>query len=116
MTSLYADTAVYARWKSGKDSTGFIMGLQNVPLKIGVLVKSVLLNAALGLAGYDAYKAAIEAKDLASLPESLKQGVCGAFALWSGIFCAIGLLILVFGFKLTKEKVDQYQAEIDARG
>ena len=114
--ALYADTAVYARWKSGKDSTGFIMGLQNVPLKIGVLVKSVLLNTALGLAGYDAYKAAIEAKDLAALPESLKQGVCGAFSLWSGIFCAIGLLILVFGFKLTKEKVEQYQAEIDARG
>ena len=114
--ALYADTAVYARWKSGKDSTGFIMGLQNVPLKIGVLVKSVLLNTALALAGYDAYKAAIEAKDLAALPETLKQGVCGAFSLWSGIFCAIGLLILVFGFKLTKEKVEQYQAEIDARG
>ena len=114
--ALYADTAIYARWKSGKDSTGFIMGLQNVPLKIGVLVKSVLLNTALGLAGYDAYKAAIDAKDLAALPESLKQGVCGAFSLWSGIFCAIGLLVLVFGFKLTKEKVEQYQAEIDARG
>lgn len=114
--ALYADTAIYARWKSGKDSTGFIMGLQNVPLKIGVLVKSVLLNTALALAGYDAYKAAIDAKDLAALPETLKQGVCGAFSLWSGIFCAIGLLILVFGFKLTKEKVEQYQAEIDARG
>ena len=116
--ALYADTAIYARWKSGKDSTGFIMGLQNVPLKIGVLVKSVLLNAALGLAGYDAYKQAIVDKTVsaADLPASLKQGVCGAFALWSGVFCAIGLLILVFGFKLTKEKVEQYQAEIDARG
>ena len=114
--ALYADTAVYARWKSGKDSTGFIMGLQNVPLKIGVLVKSVLLNAALGLAGYDAYKSLIDAKDYAAIPATLKQGVCGAFSLWSGIFCAIGLLILVFGFKLTKEKVNQYQAEIDARG
>ena len=116
--ALYADTAVYARWKSGKDSTGFIMGLQNVPLKIGVLVKSVLLNTALALAGYDAYKQAIVDKTItaAELPASLKQGVCGAFSLWSGIFCAVGLLILVFGFKLTKEKVEQYQAEIDARG
>ena len=116
--ALYADTAVYARWKSGKDSTGFIMGLQNVPLKIGVLVKSVLLNAALGMAGYDAYKQAIVDKTVAAsdLPATLQQGVCGAFALWSGIFCAIGLLILVFGYKLTNEKVAQYQAEIDARG
>ena len=94
------------------------MGLQNVPLKIGVLVKSVLLNTALALAGYDAYKQAIVDKTItaAELPASLKQGVCGAFSLWSGIFCAVGLLILVFGFKLTKEKVEQYQAEIDARG
>lgn len=116
--ALYADTAVYARWKSGKDSTGFIMGLQNVPLKIGVLVKSVLLNAALGMAGYDAYRQAIVDKTVvaAELPATLKQGVCGAFSLWSGIFCAVGLLILVFGFKLTEKKVEQYQAEIDARG
>ena len=116
--ALYADTAIYARWKSGKDSTGFIMGLQNVPLKIGVLVKSVLLNAALGMAGYDLYKQAIVdgTAVAADLPATLKQGVCGAFSLWSGIFCAVGLLILVFGFKLTKEKVEQYQAEIDARG
>jgi len=70
------------------------------------------------MAGYDAYKQAIVDKTVAAsdLPATLQQGVCGAFALWSGIFCAIGLLILVFGYKLTNEKVAQYQAEIDARG
>ena len=38
-----------------------------------------------------------------------------SFALVSAIFCLAGLLLLVFGFKITKEKVLQYQAEIDAR-
>ena len=116
--ALYADTAVYARWKSGKDSTGFIMGLQTVPLKVAVLIKSVLLNAALAVAGYDAYKQAITDKTIAAdaLPATLKQGVCGAFSLWAGIFLVVGFVILLFGFKLTKEKVMEYQAEIDARG
>ena len=116
--ALYADTAVYAKWKSGKDSTGFIMGLQTVPLKVAVLIKSVLLNAALGMAGYDAYRQAISDKTVtaAELPASLKQGVCGAFSLWSGIFLIVGFLILLFGYKLTNDKVVKYQEEIDARG
>ena len=121
--ALYADTAVYAKWKSGKDSTGFIMGLQTVPLKVAVMVKSVLLNMCLGLAGYDLFKDVItagsKAKDfsyVAELPASLQQGVCGAFCLWPGIFLLAGFFILLFGYKLTKEKVNEYQAEIDARG
>lgn len=116
--ALYADTAVYAKWKSGKDSTGFIMGLQTVPLKVAVLIKSILLNVALGMAGYDAFKEAIENKTItaAELPATLKQGVCGAFALWSGIFLIVGFLILLFGYKLTNEKILKYQEEIDARG
>ena len=118
--ALYADTAVYAQWKSAenKDSKGFIMGLQTVPLKVAVMIKSIILNLALGLAGYDAYRDGIADKSITAdmLPDSLKQGVCGAFSLWSGIFLIVGFCILFFGYKLTKEKVDEYQAEIDARG
>jgi GPH family glycoside/pentoside/hexuronide:cation symporter len=39
-----------------------------------------------------------------------------AFALIPGILCVAGALLLIFGYRLTKEKVAQYQAEIDARG
>jgi len=121
--ALYADTAIYARWKSGKDSTGWIMGLQTVPLKVAVLIKSIVLNAALAAAGYETYRAEITAAQGAgtlgefvkTLPATLKQGVCGAFALWSGCFCLVGFFIILLGFKLTKEKVAEYQAEIDAR-
>lgn len=116
--ALYADTAVYAKWKSGKDSQGFIMGLQTVPLKVAVLIKSVLLNLCLGLAGYDLVAGGIADGSITAdmLEPALKQGVCGAFALWPAIFLLIGFFVLLFGYKLTKEKVAQYQAEIDARG
>ena len=38
-----------------------------------------------------------------------------AFALVPAIFCAAGALLLIFGYRLTKERVAQYQSEIDAR-
>ena len=38
-----------------------------------------------------------------------------AFALVPAIFRAVGALLLIFGFKIIKEKAEKYQAEIDAR-
>ena len=49
------------------------------------------------------------------LEGTARQGMTISFALVPAIFCLAGLLLLVFGFKITKEKVLQYQAEIDAR-
>lgn len=120
--ALYADTAIYARWKTGKDSTAFIVGLQNVPLKVGVMIKSVILNACLAVAGFDAFKtminegvAALDFSYVAELPASLLRGVCAAFCLWPAVFLIIGFILMKFGYKLTNEKIAEYQAEIDAR-
>ena len=121
--ALYGDCAVYSKWKTKKDTTGFIMGLQTLPLKVGVFVRSALLNVALGAAGYDAYRTqiseAVANKTIGefaqTLPDSLKQGVAGAFALWAAIFCIVGIILLVFFYKLDNKKVEEYQAEIDAR-
>ena len=121
--ALYADCAVYSRWKTGTDSTGFIMGLQTLPLKVGAFLRATLLNAALAAAGYDAFRDQINAhiadKTIAefaqTLPATLKRGVAGAFCLWAAIFCIIGVILLVFFYKLNKAKVEEYQAEIDAR-
>lgn len=121
--ALYADAAVYSKWKSGKDSTGFITGLQNLPLKGAVMLKSILLNLALGLASYDAYKGGINEalanKTIAdfaqTLPAELKQGICGAFCLFPALFCVVGLVCFIVGYKLDNEKIIEMQAEIDAR-
>jgi GPH family glycoside/pentoside/hexuronide:cation symporter len=107
--ALYADTVVYATWKSGKDASGWIMGLQNLPLKIAILLRGIIIPVVLASVGYDA-KA-----DPATLTEATRQGLTVPFALIPAIFLAVGALLLIFGFRLTREKVVKYQAEIDAR-
>ena len=108
--ALYADTAVYAKWKTGKDNTGWIMGLQTVPLKVAVIIRSVVVNAVLIAVGYNA-----ATYDFATASESVKQSLTIPFTLIPAIAVAVGGLLLLVGFRLTKEKVAEYQAEIDAR-
>jgi len=107
--ALYADTVVYATWKTGKDASGWIMGLQNLPLKVAILLRGILVPAALAAAGYSPNL------DPATMSEAARQGLTVSFALIPGIFLAAGALLLIFGFRLTKEKVLKYQAEIDSR-
>ena len=38
-----------------------------------------------------------------------------AFALVPAILCLAGMILLIVGFRITKDKVAQYQAEIDAK-
>jgi len=108
--ALYADTAVYAEWKTGKSNAGWIMGLQTVPLKVAVIAKAAIIAACLAAASFNAKI------DPAAATVQLKKGVTAMFALWPAIFVTIGFLVLLFGYKLTKEKVEKYQAEISARG
>lgn len=110
MPALYADTAVYAEWKTGKNNAGWIMGLLNVPLKLSVIAKSVIIASCLAAAKFDGKI------NPAMATVELKKGITAAFALWPAIVMAAGTLILIFGFKLTQNKVEKYQAEIDARG
>ena len=104
--ALYADTVVYATWKTGKNAAGWIMGLQNLPLKVGVFLRGVILSACL---------VAVNWQSGVVLEGSARQGMTVAFALVPAIFCAVGALLLIFGYRLTKERIAQYQAEIDAR-
>jgi len=107
--ALYADTVVYATWKSGKDASGWIMGLQVLPLKVAVLLRGTLVPVALAAAGYS------PDLDPATMSEAARQGLTVSFALIPGIFLAVGAVLLIFGFRLTREKVLRYQAEIDSR-
>lgn len=104
--ALYADTVVYATWKTGKNAAGWIMGLQNLPLKVGVFLRGVIVAACLSAVGWQSGVV---------LEGAARQGMTVAFALVPAIFCAAGALLLIFGYRLTKERIAQYQAEIDAR-
>lgn len=104
--ALYADTVVYATWKTGRDASGWIMGLQNLPLKVGVFMRGVILSTCLVAVGWQSGVA---------LEGSARQGMTIAFALVPAALCLAGMILLLVGFKITKEKVTQYQKEIDAR-
>lgn len=107
--ALYADTVVYATWKNGKDASGWIMGLQNVPLKIAIFLRGTIIPIALGSVGFK------PTMTYATMTVAQRQGMTVSFALIPGIFLAVGCVLLVVGFNLTKDKVLKYQAEIDAR-
>lgn len=104
--ALYADTVVYATWKTGKNASGWIMGLQNLPLKIAIFLRGAILTACLVAVGWQ--KGVV-------FEGASRQGMTLSFALIPGIICIVGALLLIVGYKLTKDKVAQYQSEIDAR-
>ena len=47
--------------------------------------------------------------------QELKTGICVAFMIIPGAVLLVGTLIFAFGFRLKKEMMEQYQAEINAR-
>ena len=107
--ALYADAVVYSDWKMKKNATGLIMGLQNLPLKVANLVKAVVITACLAAVHFDAQI------DPAAATGALKAGVCLPFMVVPAVALIIGALLLIFCFRLTKEDVVRYQAEIDRR-
>ena len=104
--ALYADTIVYATWKTGKNAAGWIMGLQNLPLKVAIFLRGTIIGACLAAVGWQSGVV---------LEGTARQAMTVGFALVPAVFCVVGLLLMAFGYKLTKEKVAQYQAEINAK-
>ena len=45
--ALYGDTIVYSEWKTGKNAAGWISGLQNVPLKVSIMTRGIIISACL---------------------------------------------------------------------
>lgn len=115
--ALYADTVVYTTWKTGKNAAGWIMGLQNLPLKIGVFLRGTIVSACLVAADYDNVKASgVTYVGTAIYDGAARQSMTYALCLVPAIFCFVGAILILLGFKITKEKVAQCQAEIDAKG
>ena len=108
-SALYADAAVYSEWKSGKNASGWIMGLQNIPLKAASTVKSAVLAACLAIGGFSA---AIAVED-ASV--EMKEAICLALMVIPAILLIVGAVVLLIGFRLPKSRVEQMEKEIEER-
>ena len=108
-SAMYTDTCVYNEWKTGKNASGWIMGLQNLPLKIGFLVRTIIIAAALATGGFSAAIAP------AKTPLPMKKAICMALMTVPGIILIASAAVLFFGYKLTKARVIEMQNEIDDR-
>ena len=102
--ALYADTVVYTTHKTGKNAAGWIMGLQNLPLKVGVFMRGTIVAACLAAVGWQ--KGVV-------LEGAARQGMTVALGLVPAILCAVGAVLLIVGYKLTREKIAECQAAIN---
>lgn len=107
--ALYGDTIVYSEWKTGKNAAGWISGLQNVPLKVSIMTRGIIISACLAMGNFSTDI------DPAAAPEKLKRAISIGFMVIPAIALIIAVIALIFGFRLTREKVNQYAAEIAAR-
>ncbi|AOT71002.1 MFS transporter [Geosporobacter ferrireducens] len=109
MVSLYSDVVVYNEWKTGKNATAFIMGLMNLSLKTAIISRGTIIPFVLAAAGF------VAGADPATASVELKTAVINVFLFIPGIFALVSAFIITFGYRLTREKLATYQAEIDAR-
>lgn len=71
--------------------------------------RGIIISSCLAIGAFSADIDPLAASD------GLKRAISFGFMLVPAIALVIAVLILIFGFKLTKEKVEQYSAEIAAR-
>ncbi len=107
--ALFADCAIYSEYRTGYDASGTIMGLINVPVKVSIICKGLLISACLAAAGFSAEISAADAT------VELQRGICVGFMLVPAVVSVIGLLLLIFVYRLTDEKIREYSAAIAGR-
>ncbi|MEW9122625.1 MAG: MFS transporter [Thermotaleaceae bacterium] len=109
MVSLYSDVVVYGEWKTGKNANAFIMGLMNLSLKTAIISRGTIIPFVLAAAGF------VAGVDPAAASLELKTAVINVFLFIPGIFSLVSGVIMAFGYRLTREKLNDYQEEIDKR-
>lgn len=94
---LYAACAGYSSSRIGYDTTGTVMGLLTVPLKIGIVMRGILISAALAIGGFSADI------DAATASESVQRGICIGFMVIPAVCMVIGAVVLLWGYHLDKK-------------
>lgn len=86
------------------------MGLSNIPLKIGVVSRGILISACLAIAGFN-----LETVEKGITSPQLERGISMGFTIIPAIAVALGAVIMIFGFRLTRDKIEKYSAELEKR-
>lgn len=104
-TELFATCSVFSSIKTGHDTTGTIMGLLTVPVKVGVIMRGILISVSLSIAGFNA------SIDPAAASVAMQKGISLGFMVIPGITIALGALFLAFGYRLTNEQLEAMKLE-----
>ena len=103
---LYIDTAIYHEWRTGKNALGFIVGLMALPVKLSVVIKSVIVSVAFAAIGY--------VKDMPVTPQ-LQSGLINAYVIVPTIIPLLGAVSIGLFYKLRPREVENMQREIEER-
>ena len=105
-TALYADTVVYGEWKTGKNIRAFTMALQQVSIKLSVLIRVMVVTFGLGAIGYIA--------NTDPLPHVV-GGIAALMSFSPATVCFIAAIIFFFGYKIHDSEAAEMREEIAAR-
>jgi Na+/melibiose symporter-like transporter len=106
ITALFSDTVIYGEWKTGRNIRAFTMALMNLPVKVGILIRSAILTAGLIAIGFEAN----------TTPSTrVIEGISSMMTLAPASAYAIAAVIFFFGYKINEAHVVKMQEEIEAR-
>ena len=105
-TALFSDTVVYGEWKYGKNIRAFTMALLNLPIKLGVLLRSAVVT--LGLMMIDFVPNAEPTPEVAG-------GIASLITFSNAAVCLLAAVIFFLGYKLKDENITKMQAELAER-
>ena len=106
ITALFADTVVYGEWKTGKNIRAFTMALMNLPIKMGVFIRSAAVTAGLMAIGFVA--------NAAPTPQVV-EGIRSIMTLTPAVGYAIAAAIFYLGYRIDDTHVLRMQQEIAER-
>lgn len=106
-TALYADTAVYGEWKSGKNNLGFIMSMMMLPLKFGLLIRYGIINQGLDSIGY--------VVGGAEQTQGVVSGISAIMIYTPAITSVLAAVIFYLGYRIGEKDIVRMQDELAAR-
>ncbi|MDR2517244.1 MAG: MFS transporter [Spirochaetaceae bacterium] len=109
VVAMYSEASIYSEWKTGRNATAFIMGTMNLSLKAAIITRGTVIPIVLGAVGFVSGLA----PELATI--EIQQGILTVFMLVPGSVTLLSCLFIGIGYRLTNEKLETYQKEINAR-
>jgi Na+/melibiose symporter-like transporter len=105
-TALFADSAVYGEWKTGKSIQGFTMALLTIPIKAGILIRAGVIGLGLWAIGYD--------PDIVAT-QNVMDGIRSIMIFSPAVASAIAAATFYFGYRINDKDILRMQEEIAAR-